>query len=222
MHNGHYAPPSSTLSRVTNPTLIDAFDRFLTSLKAAKKSPHTVAAYRRDLEAVAEPLVGPIDKTVADMGLDDVTVPALRQAFGMRAGISAAATMARTHSVWTRFYRFLRSEGLTAASPIEEIEKVKTGTARPRSIETPDLASPRCRNRDCLHVDRNSTIRAGRWSRSERLNRLDHDGAHGWEQPSDRTGCEPDKWCEQGQPGVNHSVPTHAIGVCNCCNCPKS
>jgi site-specific recombinase XerC len=69
---------------VTDLPLIDAIDRFLSSLKAAKKSPHTIAAYRRDLEAVAELLVDPIDKTVDDMSLADVTVPALRSAFGMQ------------------------------------------------------------------------------------------------------------------------------------------
>jgi integrase/recombinase XerC len=124
---------------VTDTTLSDAFDRFLTSLRAAKKSPHTIAAYRRDLDAVAELLIDPINKPVADMTLGDVTVPALRSAFGTRAEVSAAATMARTHSTWTRFYRFCRSEGLTILSPIDEIEKVKTGTQRPRSIEAPDL-----------------------------------------------------------------------------------
>jgi site-specific recombinase XerD len=81
-----------------------------------------------------------IPKGECQMTLVDVTVPVLRSAFGMRAEVSAAATMARTHSVWSRFYRFCRSEGLTVLSPIDEIEKVKTGTTKPRSIETPDLA----------------------------------------------------------------------------------
>ena len=125
---------------MTDLPLTDVFDRFLTSLKAAKKSPHTIAAYRRDLEAVAELLIDPINRAVDDMTLDDVTVPMLRSAFGMRAEVSAPATMARTHSVWSRFYRFSRSEGLTAISPLDEVEKVKTGTVRPRSIEAPDLA----------------------------------------------------------------------------------
>ncbi|MCP4966416.1 MAG: tyrosine-type recombinase/integrase [bacterium] len=46
---------------------------------------------------------------------------------------------ALAHSTWTRFYKFCRSEGITTESPIDEIEKAKTGTTRPRSIETPDL-----------------------------------------------------------------------------------
>ncbi|NNF10712.1 MAG: tyrosine-type recombinase/integrase [Acidimicrobiia bacterium] len=121
--------------------LTEAFDRFLTSLAAAKKSPHTIAAYRRDLTAVAELLVDPINQPVEDLMLSDVTVPALRAAFGMRAEHSAPATMARTHSVWSRFYRFCRTEGLVVTSPVEEIEKVKTGTTRPRSIDAPDLAT---------------------------------------------------------------------------------
>jgi site-specific recombinase XerD len=128
------------LPQVTDTTLPEAFDRFLTSLRAAKKSPHTIAAYRRDLAAVAELLIDPINKTVDELTLADVTVPALRYTFGVRAELSAPATMARTHSVWSRFYRFCRSEGMTTVSPMDEIEKVKTGSSRPRSIEAPDLA----------------------------------------------------------------------------------
>jgi site-specific recombinase XerD len=82
--------------------LTNAIAGFLDSLQAAKKSDNTVSAYRRDLEAVAELLVGPVDKPVAEMSLADMTVAALRQAFGVRASVSAAATVARTHSVWTR------------------------------------------------------------------------------------------------------------------------
>ena len=120
--------------------LADAIAGFLDSLRAAKKSDNTVSAYRGDLEAVAELLVGPVDKPVAEMRSADVTVAALRQAFGARASVSAAATMARTHSVWTRFFRFCRSEGLVAINPTEEIERAKIGTSRPRSIDTPHLA----------------------------------------------------------------------------------
>jgi len=125
---------------VASAGLTEAFERFLTSLRAAKKSPNTVDAYRRDLDAVAELLVDPLDKPVDDIRLRDVTVPALREAFAVRAEFTAPATMARTHSAWSRFYKFARSEGLTTVAPIDEVEKVKTGTARPRSIEAPHLA----------------------------------------------------------------------------------
>ena len=120
--------------------LIDAATRFLDSLRAAKKSPHTVSAYQRDLEAIAELLVDPLDQPVAEMAMSDVTLPALRAALGTRASVSAAATMARTHSAWSRFYRFCRTEGVVEANPMDDIERAKTGTSRPRSIDTPDVA----------------------------------------------------------------------------------
>ncbi len=120
--------------------LVDAARAFLDSLRAAKKSDHTVAAYRRDLEAVAELLVDPIDKSVVEIRLSDATASALRQAFGTRASMSAAATVARTHSTWSRFFRFCPAEGLVDANPMDEIERAKVGTGRPRSIETPDVA----------------------------------------------------------------------------------
>ncbi len=120
--------------------LIDAVGGFLDSLRAAKKSPHTISAYQRDLEAVAELLVDPINKPVAEMTVSDVTLSALRQALGTRAVVSAAATMARTHSTWSRFLRFCRTEGLVDTNPMDEIERAKVGTSRPRSIEAPDVA----------------------------------------------------------------------------------
>lgn len=97
VHNCDDAPPQPGLSRLINLPLPATFDRYFTSLEAAKKSPHTIAAYRRDLDAVAELLVDPIDKRVDEIGFADVTVPALRYALGVRAAVSTPATMARTH-----------------------------------------------------------------------------------------------------------------------------
>ncbi len=120
--------------------LEEAFGRFLDSLRAAKRSPHTVDAYRRDLAMVAELLVDPVDKTVTDMELEDIDLAALRHAFAIRAELSSPATMARTHPVWSRLYRFLRSEGRVTINPVEEIDRATVGTARPRSIRHTDLA----------------------------------------------------------------------------------
>jgi len=140
LHNHHYAARRSRLPPVQNIGLIEAFERFQASLRAAQKSPNTVAAYHRDLRMVAELLVGPLNLEVAEMRLSNVTVPVLREAFGLRAETSSPATMARTHSVWTRFFRFARSDGLTTATPMDDIEKVRQPTHRPRSIDSPDLA----------------------------------------------------------------------------------
>ncbi|MEX1281175.1 MAG: tyrosine-type recombinase/integrase [Acidimicrobiia bacterium] len=118
----------------------DAVEAFTDALEAAKKSPHTVAAYRRDLRLVGDRAAEALDRDRADLDLDDLDVRVLRRAFGRRAADASAATMSRTHSSWTAFYGFLRSEGEVAANPMDEIERARTGTSAVRSIDVDDLA----------------------------------------------------------------------------------
>ena len=120
--------------------LVDTLDRFVVSLKAVKQSPHTVAAYRRDITAVGMHLAALTGTPWEELTLDELTAPNLRHAFAVRAQDSAAATMARTHSSWSRFFRFCRSEGLVEASPMDDVDKVRPGGSRPRSIEVDGLA----------------------------------------------------------------------------------
>lgn len=120
--------------------LVDTLDRFVVSLNAVKQSPHTVAAYRRDITAVGKHLATVTGKPWESLTLDDLTAPNLRHAFAVRAQDSAASTMARTHSSWSRFFRFCRSEGLVESSPMDDVDKVRPGSSRPRSIEVDGLA----------------------------------------------------------------------------------
>lgn len=109
-----------------------AFDAFLDDLRAAKKSPHTVDAYRRDLTIVRSFMDG-----IEEVG--EVTVPVLRRAFARRAATSSAATMSRTHSAWRAFFGFLRSEGEVPGNPMDEIPRARAGSSAVRSIQVDDL-----------------------------------------------------------------------------------
>lgn len=109
-----------------------AIDAFLDDLRAAKKSPHTVDAYARDLRIVAGQMDG--IETVAA-----VTVPVLRRAFARRAVDTSPATMGRTHSAWRAFFGFLRSEGVVAMNPTDEIPRAVAGTQAVRSIQVDRL-----------------------------------------------------------------------------------
>lgn len=121
--------------------LRDAVEEFLDALEAAKKSPHTVAAYRRDLGIVGGHLADAAGVDAGELTLEAIDVRSLRRAFGRRAAGSSAATMGRTHSAWAAFFGFARSEGWVAASPVDDIERAKAGTDAVRSIDVPDLAA---------------------------------------------------------------------------------
>lgn len=119
--------------------LESAIEQFLDYLRAAKRSDHTVAAYRRDLLLVGALAADGLGKARAEISLDDLTVTTLRRSFGARAWQSSPATMSRTHSSWTAFFTFLRSEGLTAESPLESIPRAKAGSDAVRSIRVDGL-----------------------------------------------------------------------------------
>lgn len=116
----------------------EAVDAFVDALTIAKRSPHTVAAYRRDLTLVGRDLADVVG--TESLAVDDIDVPTLRRALARRASATSPATMSRTHSSWTAFFGFLRSEGVVPANPMDEIERARVGTAAVRSIDVDDLA----------------------------------------------------------------------------------
>lgn len=118
----------------------DALEAWVDGLEAAKKSPHTVAAYRRDLRLVADHAAEVAGVERADLDTDELDTPTLRRAFARRAKDSSPATMSRTHSTWNSFFAFARAEGWASTNPMEEIERAKTGVQAVRSIEVEDLA----------------------------------------------------------------------------------
>jgi site-specific recombinase XerD len=106
---------------------------------AAKPSPATLAAYRRDVEGIATRLAA-----LEDLGdLDGLTVAdldrtALRAAFSSWASDHAASSVRRAHSAWSNFFDFLVSEGVRDGNPMAAIPKPKTPSSLPRSIRARD------------------------------------------------------------------------------------
>ena len=69
------------------------FAGFLADRDILKRSAHTMAAYRRDFDAIAEIIVGGDD--VAALRLSDLTKDALKAAFGLFAKNHSAASVRR-------------------------------------------------------------------------------------------------------------------------------
>jgi integrase/recombinase XerC len=110
----------------------DAVHAWLTDLGAAKPSPHTLAAYRRDLAGVLARMTDL--EGLDEVHLDDLVRPALRAAFSSWASDHAAASVRRAHSAWSSFFDFLVAEGLLDGNPMAAVPKPKTPTTLPRSI----------------------------------------------------------------------------------------
>lgn len=120
-------------------TLEQALIAWLTNLGATKPSPHTLAAYRRDLEGVAARL-RELEGLPA-VNLDDLDRSALRAAFASWAADHAAASTRRAHSAWSSFFDFLVAEGALEGSPMSAVPKPKAPSALPRAIRARDAAA---------------------------------------------------------------------------------
>jgi integrase/recombinase XerD len=139
-------PPAAVAPRrrlgVDTP-VVEAIGAWLVHLGAAKPSPATTAAYRRDLEGVTGRLaalegIGP----AGEVRIADLERSALTAAFSSWASDHAAASVRRTHSAWCNFFDFLVAEGVVEGSPMAAVPKPKTPSSLPRSIRARD-AVPR-------------------------------------------------------------------------------
>lgn len=116
--------------------LADAVAAWLTYLGAAKPSPATLAAYRRDLAGISNRLAEFEELEVVTLA--DLGRPALRSAFASWAADHAAASVRRAHSAWSSFFDFLVAEGLLDGNPMAAVPKPKTPTVLPRTIRARD------------------------------------------------------------------------------------
>lgn len=119
----------------------DAIDDFLTYFEVSKPSPHTVKAYRADLLAVLDVVARNLEVKTDEISVSQLDLSTLRRAFAVRSRDLAASSLARTHTTWNRFFRFLRSEGVVEVNPLDEIDRARIPTSRPKSIEGTDVAT---------------------------------------------------------------------------------
>src|SRR5258706_13309269 len=86
--------------------LLDAQDAFFMARKPRKDSPHTTAAYRRDLSGITSLLAGNAGGSVAELTIEDVAAQSLRAAFGEFADGHAKTSVSRALSTWNQFLPF--------------------------------------------------------------------------------------------------------------------
>lgn len=118
-------------------SLSEAFEGFLTALRTAKPSAHTVTAYDADLRHVAALMsADPATLTVADL-----TVTGLQRAFARYADGHAKSSTARAWSTWNRLCTHLVQSGELAGNPMAGVAKPKVPAGAPRAFTDADMAA---------------------------------------------------------------------------------
>ncbi|MET8310686.1 tyrosine-type recombinase/integrase [Micromonospora sp. NBC_00858] len=125
-------------------SLMALIEEFLTARATRKPSPHTLAAYRRDLHAVAA-LVAEDDTAPLPhetLLITDLSPRVMRAAFARFAAPRAAASVHRAWSTWNSFFTFLVADGVVAGNPMPAVGRPRALLPQPkplRGADTPEL-----------------------------------------------------------------------------------
>ncbi|WP_344977014.1 tyrosine-type recombinase/integrase [Salinactinospora qingdaonensis] len=116
-------------------------EHYLAARGAAKPSPHTLAAYRRDLEAVLACAAAVRECAPEQVRLADLTTAVMRQAFARFATRRAASSVTRAWSTWNGFFAFLVSEAMVEGNPMSAVQRPRTAPREPKPLlgeDTPE------------------------------------------------------------------------------------
>ncbi len=120
------------MSHVSEP-LPALIDEFFLARRPKKHSEHTLAAYRRDFDAILVQLSTLLNLPSSELEVERLDIRTLRRAF---AGIShqSESTVSRTWSTWNQLFTFLVAEGVVPGNPMAAIEKPRVPKSRPKAI----------------------------------------------------------------------------------------
>lgn len=118
-----------------------AIERYLVARRAAKPSPHTVAAYRRDLVGVVRCAGRVLGCGVEGVVLGSLTSQVLREAFADFAEDRAASSVLRAWSTWNGFFSFWVAEQVVAGNPMSAVPRPRVRPSGPKPLmgeDTPE------------------------------------------------------------------------------------
>ncbi|MFE1467847.1 site-specific integrase, partial [Nocardiopsis dassonvillei] len=128
------------MSAQTGP-VAEAVEQYLVARRAAKPSPHTVAAYRRDLRGVLGCVAQVMGVEPEQVEWQDLEAGVLRAAFAEFAGERAASSVVRAWSTWNGFFGFWVSEGVVAGNPMSAVPRPRVRPSGPKPLmgeDTPE------------------------------------------------------------------------------------
>ncbi len=115
-------------------------DAWLYHLTAAH-SDNTVAAYRRDLNGVADCLAARCETPLAHLTIDRLTADVLRLAFADFAATRAKATVARAWSAWNSFFAHLLISDTVSGNPMGAVPRPGKTAPHPKPFRGEDTVS---------------------------------------------------------------------------------
>lgn len=107
-----------------------------------KDSPHTTAAYRRDIAIISGHVAELHGTDLAGLWVEHLTVPAMREAFGRFADTHAKASITRCWSTWNQFFDFLVSENIRDGNPMAAVPRPRLPRHSPKPLrgeDTPEI-----------------------------------------------------------------------------------
>ncbi|MGC4807805.1 tyrosine-type recombinase/integrase [Micromonospora sp. DT233] len=121
-------------------SVVGLIEEFLTARATRKPSPHTLAAYRRDLHSVAALAAqGVIPALSAEaLPISALSPRVLRAAFARFAAPRAVASVHRAWSTWNSFFSFLVAEGVVAGNPMPAVDRPRAPLPQPKPLRGED------------------------------------------------------------------------------------
>ncbi|WP_236700558.1 tyrosine-type recombinase/integrase [Allosalinactinospora lopnorensis] len=120
---------------------VDAVEEYLVARRPAKPSPHTIAAYRRDLLGVLDRAADVERCERADLRLADLGGGVLRRAFAEFAADRAPSSVVRAWSTWNGFFGFWVAEGVVEGNPMPAVRRPRVKPHEPKPLlgeDTPE------------------------------------------------------------------------------------
>ncbi|WP_112247330.1 tyrosine-type recombinase/integrase [Kribbella monticola] len=114
--------------------VLEAQAAFFAARRPRKDSPHTTAAYRRDLAGITA-LLG---ADAESLEVTELTAQVLRDAFGAFADTHAKSSVLRAWSTWNQFLTFCVSDGLLTGNPMGAVARPKTPPLSPKPLRGED------------------------------------------------------------------------------------
>lgn len=118
--------------------VLAAQESFFLARRPRKDSPHTTAAYHRDLAGVNTLLAESVDSPVDALDVTDLTAGNLRAAFGLFADTHAKSSVLRAWSTWNQFLTFCVADGLLPGNPMGAVARPKTPPLVPKPLRGED------------------------------------------------------------------------------------